>query len=65
MLTAVDRPDDPIVRAFQIASSGKATCFADITARLKSEGYSLLTMESRSLRSQLAALIKKSREPNA
>jgi hypothetical protein len=58
-------PADPIERAFQLAQSGKYSAVGDIKTKLKSEGYSLATVDSPSLAKQLRELIKKSQEPQA
>lgn len=61
----MDRPADPVERAFQLAQSGKFSALGDIKAKLKSEGYSLATVGSPSIAKQLRGLIKKSQEPHA
>jgi hypothetical protein len=61
----MDRPNDPIARAFELATSGKFSSMTDIKSRLKSEGYSVATMDGRSLLKQIRAIIKNSKDPNA
>jgi hypothetical protein len=63
MHSAMDRPDDPIARAFQLATSGKISNISDIKTRLKSEGYSMATVVGQSLAKQIRTLIKKSKDP--
>jgi hypothetical protein len=58
-------PADPIERAFQLARSGKFSALGDVKTRLKSEGYSVATVDGPTLAKQLRDLIKRSYEPHA
>jgi thymidylate kinase len=61
----MDRPDNPVERAFQLARSGKFSALNELKARLNSEGYSVATIEGPSLAKQLRDLIKTSQETRA
>jgi hypothetical protein len=61
----MDRPTNPIERAFQIAKSGACLGLSDLKVQLKKEGYSLSQIDGRVLNNQLRDLIKKSQVPGA
>ena len=58
----MEKADDPIVRAFELARSGKFNNVTEIKAQLRAENYGLTTISGSSLSKQLRGLIQEAKK---
>jgi hypothetical protein len=55
----------PLVRAFQLAQSGRFSTIEDVLNALKGEGFAIAQVNGPSLRKQLKSIIDNAKAPKA